>query len=42
MYYEQRTTKGGLLIAEATAVSDTAPGCVRGILFGFLQPKYTM
>ncbi|PUZ47296.1 hypothetical protein GQ55_7G153700 [Panicum hallii var. hallii] len=26
LYYEQRTTKGGLLIAEATAVSDTAPG----------------
>ncbi|CAI0421960.1 unnamed protein product [Linum tenue] len=26
LYYSQRTTKGGLLIAEATAVSDTAQG----------------
>ncbi|CAI0419882.1 unnamed protein product [Linum tenue] len=29
LYYSQRTTKGGLLIAEATAVSDTAQGCGR-------------
>jgi len=28
LYYQQRTTKGGLLIAEATGVSDTAQGCV--------------
>ncbi|KAK2640533.1 hypothetical protein Ddye_028328 [Dipteronia dyeriana] len=27
LYYSQRSTKGGLLIAEATGVSDTAPGC---------------
>ncbi|CAO2035184.1 unnamed protein product [Urochloa humidicola] len=26
LYYQQRTTKGGLLIAEATGVSDTAQG----------------
>ncbi|MFS7979251.1 putative 12-oxophytodienoate reductase [Helianthus anomalus] len=26
LYYAQRTTKGGLLIAEATGVSDTAQG----------------
>lgn len=26
LYYSQRTTKGGLLIAEATGVSDTAQG----------------
>ncbi|CAL5027300.1 unnamed protein product [Urochloa decumbens] len=26
LYHEQRTTKGGLLIAEATAISDTAKG----------------
>ena len=28
LYYQQRTTKGGLLISEATGVSDTAQGCV--------------
>ena len=28
LYYQQRATKGGLLIAEATGVSDTAQGCV--------------
>ncbi|KAJ4847276.1 putative 12-oxophytodienoate reductase 11 [Turnera subulata] len=28
LYYTQRTTKGGLLISEAAAVSDTAQGCV--------------
>ncbi|GMP78995.1 hypothetical protein CsSME_00034716 [Camellia sinensis var. sinensis] len=27
LYYSQRTSKGGLLIAEATGVSDTAQGC---------------
>jgi 12-oxophytodienoic acid reductase len=27
-YYQQRATKGGLLIAEATGVSETAQGCV--------------
>ncbi|KAK3027981.1 hypothetical protein RJ639_039334 [Escallonia herrerae] len=27
LYYSQRTTKGGLLITEATGVSDTAQGC---------------
>ncbi|TVU14266.1 hypothetical protein EJB05_37725, partial [Eragrostis curvula] len=32
LYYQQRTTKGGLLIAEATGVSDTAQGCVCLIL----------
>ncbi|KAL5702309.1 12-oxophytodienoate reductase [Ranunculus cassubicifolius] len=26
LYYSQRTTKGGLLITEATGVSDTAQG----------------
>ena len=26
LYYSQRTSKGGLLIAEATGVSDTAQG----------------
>ena len=26
LYYSQRTTKGGLLISEATGVSDTAQG----------------
>ncbi len=33
LYYSQRTTKGGLLIAEATGVSDTAQGypCMPGI-----------
>jgi 2,4-dienoyl-CoA reductase-like NADH-dependent reductase (Old Yellow Enzyme family) len=28
LYYQQRTTEGGLLISEATGVSDTAQGCV--------------
>ncbi|KAF2296968.1 hypothetical protein GH714_013785 [Hevea brasiliensis] len=35
LYYSQRTTKGGLLIAEATGVSDTAQG-VSG-LFPFTE-----
>jgi 12-oxophytodienoic acid reductase len=33
LYHEQRATKGGLLIAEATAISDTAQGCVCDIPF---------
>jgi hypothetical protein len=37
LYHEQRTTKGGLLIAEATAISE---GCVCGIPFVFVQLKY--
>ena len=28
LYYSQRTTKGGLLISEATAISDTAIGYI--------------
>nr|CAB3484609.1 unnamed protein product [Digitaria exilis] len=32
LYYQQRTTKGGLLIAEATGVSDTAQGCTKILL----------
>ena len=33
LYYSQRTTKGGLLIAEATGVSDTAQGYLINIIF---------
>jgi 2,4-dienoyl-CoA reductase-like NADH-dependent reductase (Old Yellow Enzyme family) len=40
LYYQQRTTKGGLLIAEATGVSDTAQGCVTWILRLLLLKVY--
>uniref|UniRef100_A0A0D9ZL88 NADH:flavin oxidoreductase/NADH oxidase N-terminal domain-containing protein n=1 Tax=Oryza glumipatula TaxID=40148 RepID=A0A0D9ZL88_9ORYZ len=33
LYYQQRTTKGGLLIAEATGISDTAQGSHVQLLF---------
>jgi hypothetical protein len=32
LYYQPRTTKGGVLIAEATGVSDSSQGCVSLIL----------
>ncbi|THF95770.1 hypothetical protein TEA_023920 [Camellia sinensis var. sinensis] len=33
LYYSQRTSKGGLLIAEATGVSDTAQGYILTLLY---------